>query len=127
MFADGEDRECSGPGDHPDMANANGRSGFPFGNFHFVGEAEWSDFCVAIEGGANARSRWSREADCHGIVHPVDMVSNVLYDRPDLVWCCVYDCADSDSCHVPSVGSEQSERCIGGVDRNMCRAVVGER
>jgi len=127
MLTDGENRECSGASDHSDMANADGGSVIPLGDFHFVGEAEWSDFCVAIERGANAGSRWSREADCNRIVHPVDMVSNVLDNRPDLVCCRIYDCAHPDSCHNSSVGSERSERCIGGVNRNVCGAVFGER
>ena len=113
MFADRQNREGAGSGHHPDMADTDGRAIFPFGDFHFVGKAERSDFGIAIECGSHSGGCGRGEADRYGIVHPVDVIGDIFNNGPDFVGSCVDNGADLDGCRNPSVENNGSNHAVG--------------
>ncbi len=56
----------------------------PLGDFHFVGQANWANFCVAQERRADSASLVRDEANGDGVVHPINMAFDWLDNLPDL-------------------------------------------
>ena len=78
------EREDARASDDADVLDAHCFAWHPLGDFHFVGQTNWADFRVAEKRRADSAGLVRDEANCDGVVHPINMPFDRLNNLPNL-------------------------------------------
>jgi len=78
------EREDARASDDADVLDAHCFTWHPLSDFHFVGQTNRADFCVAEKRRADSAGLVRDEANCDGVVHPINMPFDRLNNLPNL-------------------------------------------